>query len=102
MARACDDHDLLVEEVIKYQCPGGLGFGLLVICLEQRHKIGIAVDVMSNEDDPITPCRAALHLNRKLTVFQLIRPVVREYEAFSVREPMSPRAGGKVVLPGAI
>jgi hypothetical protein len=49
MARACDDHDLLVEEVIKYQCPGGLGFGLLVICLEQRRKIGVAVNVMSNE-----------------------------------------------------
>lgn len=42
MARAHDDHDLLVEEVIKCQCPRGLGFGPLVICLEQRRKIGIA------------------------------------------------------------
>ena len=41
MAQPCN-HDILVGEVIKYQCPGGLGFGPLVICLEQRRKIGIA------------------------------------------------------------
>jgi len=23
MAQACDDHDVLVEELIKYQCPRG-------------------------------------------------------------------------------